>query len=65
MFYYQKKGIPSENPFLFRKEFNVFIVYVCASGLSLTEIFGLKLIPEALELQYISSRAATTCGSKA
>ena len=20
MFYYQKKGIPSENPFLFRKE---------------------------------------------
>ena len=21
MFYYQKKGIPSENPFLFRKEF--------------------------------------------
>ena len=23
MFYYQKKGIPSENPFLFRKEFKV------------------------------------------
>ena len=23
MFYYQKKGIPSENPFLFRKEFLV------------------------------------------
>ena len=22
MFYYQKKGIPSENPFLFRKEFD-------------------------------------------
>ena len=24
VFYYQKKGIPSENPFLFRKEFCVF-----------------------------------------
>ena len=23
MFYYQKKGIPSENPFLFRKELKV------------------------------------------
>ena len=28
MFYYQKKGIPSENPFLFWKEFNVFCVYI-------------------------------------
>ena len=26
MFYYQKKGIPSENPFLFRKE--LYIVYL-------------------------------------
>ena len=23
MFYYQKKGIPSENPFLFRKELSI------------------------------------------
>ena len=26
MFYYQKKGIPSENPFLFRKELIVFLL---------------------------------------
>ena len=32
---------------------------------SLTEIFGLWLIPAALELQYCGSRAATTCGSRA
>ena len=31
----------------------------------LTEIFGLWLIPAALELQYCGSRAATTCGSRA
>ena len=30
-----------------------------------TEIFGLWLIPAALELQYCGSRAATTCGSRA
>ena len=31
MFYYQKKGIPSENPFLFRKELFVKIFpYVLA-----------------------------------
>ena len=35
------------------------------SGSSLTEIFGLWLIPAALELQYCGSRAATTCGSRA
>ena len=28
MFYYQKKGIPSENPFLFRKELGVFLLFV-------------------------------------
>ena len=32
---------------------------------TLTEIFGLWLIPAALELQYCSSRAATTCSSRA
>ena len=32
---------------------------------TLTEIFGLWLIPATLELQYCSSRAATTCGSRA
>ena len=32
---------------------------------TLTEIFGLWLIPAALELQYCGSRAATTCGSRA
>ena len=26
MFYYQKKGIPSENPFLFRKELHLTIL---------------------------------------
>ena len=31
----------------------------------LTEIYGLWLIPAALELQYCRSRAATTCGSRA
>ena len=33
--------------------------------ITLTEIFGLWLIPAALELQYCGSRAATTCGSRA
>ena len=32
---------------------------------TLTEIFGLWLIPAALELQYCGSRAATTCSSRA
>ena len=27
MFYYQKKGIPSENPFLFRKEFYLILEF--------------------------------------
>ena len=31
----------------------------------LTEIFGLWLIPAALELQYCGSRAAISCGSRA
>ena len=28
MFYYQKKGIPSENPFLFRKELYEEVLYL-------------------------------------
>ena len=68
MFYYQKKGIPSENPFLFRKELLVIMLawflWRQRDMTYVKDVWQIKIVLEFLTSEFSHARELNLASTK-